>query len=248
MVDPRQNVSPAGSSCGASSVEHARVASALRTAIAASTSASRADDLLRRALHLAGLHAVPRAPGTLRTFVAGPLLETVRSEIDESAARGLEALLEPTLVALSRIGAEPAAGEAALEPPSSEHEILLGVHAARIAIGIGVGPDDRLAIEGALPERATEWIGAFDRLEPTLRAHLNERRTILVECRRANPLVPRLVALDSALLDDALLVLWGASRIEELQVRRRFPNAVVLACARDATARDIATLIDLGAG
>lgn len=243
MSDPRERRSaPAAADPAASGVALVRVAAQLREAIAEHSSPGRADDVVRRAIAASERTSVPRSAQAVRAFVEGSLLDTARAELGAEVASAIAARLAPLLSSLARLESEavPAA------PDATAPEITIGVRTVRVAIGIGLGSEDREAIEAALPGVATDWIGAFDRLDPVLLERIAAPRAIVVECRRANPLVPRVIALEPALLDDALLVLWGPSRIEETQVRRQFPCAIVAACARDATAHDVATLIRIG--
>lgn len=221
-----------------SGAERVRLAACIREALECYAPPSMADAIFVRALATFGAATVPRSSATLRVFVETALVDAARVELGAGTAHAIRERLVPLVDALAAIEREAGASLA----PETQHRIELAMLSARLVIAIGVDPLETSALGAALEDRAlVQRVARTDELVERLRLVRDEPRALVVDCRAPNPLVPALLSLAPALLDDAVVLLWGASPLEEKTFRARFPACVAGACPRRASPADIAT-------
>lgn len=225
-----------------SGIERVRLAACIREALECYAPPSMADAIFVRALATFGAASVPRSSVALRVFVETALVDAARSELGAGTAQALLERLEPLAPALAAIERE---GDPTLSP-ETQHQVELGVLSARLVLAIGVGASDTAVLDAALGGRGiVRRVARPEDLADRMRLVRDEPRALVVDCRAPNPLVTALLAAPPALLDDAVVLLWGASPLEVKALRARFPACVVAACPRDASAAEVASRLTI---
>jgi hypothetical protein len=236
-----------------SSAHAAPVAQTIRDILEAVASAPLADAILREAIASSGLGSVPREASRLAPMVRVELADIARRALGAEAAAAVGARLEPLLAAISALerrdpdrapGTAPAPATSSVSPGAAD-VLARGLRPFRIVLLIGT--DARHSAElDSIVARPTSIIPVQDgrALASALAMLRDQPRMIVVECRRsAQPLLP-LLSVDPPLLDDALVLLWGANDAQKRTTIDRFPGAQIVDLHDETTSsEDIAVVV-----
>lgn len=226
----------------------------VRETLEAYASEGLADGILRRAMSRAGVVELPTIAGELRDFVEGHLLDVIREALGDENADAIAAQLASLVSVVLQIERANAASprlDGASTAPSEEDRaptIEIMIRPFSVVLVLGSDPDVVARMRPHLDER-TAAIPVQDTavLLRDLRLLRQHSRMLIVDQRRPHTLLDA-VRSEPSLLDRAALVLWGARREAEADLRRAFPGATVVRCGPDATVADLASLVRLGAG
>lgn len=85
------------------------------------------------------------------------------------------------------------------------------------------------------------------RLVRDLRVLRSQPRMLILDVRKPHGLVDAIRG-EPELLDGAIVLLWGASRELDADLKSAFPGARVVRCAKDASLSDLAAVVRIGPG
>lgn len=237
----------------------------LRETLEAYASETVADDVLRTALGLAGLSSLPTTSLELRDLIDRHLVATSTALMGAETAEAVRQRLQPLLVVVEQIEVSQQRPTRPPEGPAEPLETPLA-RARPDAFDdrtptreIELKPFSVVLVLGHDPDAATQLKAQVDSRtavipveEPrTLLRDLKllraQARMLIVDLRKPHALLEA-VRPDAALLEHAVVVLWGASRELDADTKRAFPMARVVRCGPDASVGDLAAIVRLGPG
>ncbi|MDQ3037245.1 MAG: hypothetical protein M3Y87_32930 [Myxococcota bacterium] len=254
MTHPSGKTTPPGAADPASGAQPMQVSRFVRETLEAYASEALADAILRRAMSRAERVELPTSGSELRDLVDGHLLDAARDALGDEHAEEIHAQLGALVQVVLQIERATAAApgvataSTALSAEDRAPTVELMVRPFSVVLVLGHDPDVVARMRPHLDER-TAAIPVQDTavLLRDLRLLRQHSRMLIVDQRRPHALLDA-VRSEPALLDRAAIVLWGARRELENEVRQTFPRATVVRCGPDATVVDLASLVRLGAG
>lgn len=249
----------------ASGAQPVQVSRFVRETLEAYASEEVADRITRSALGLAGLGELPTTGAALAAFVEGPLLDVARESLgyaqaDQIAAQlaGLVHVVEQMERARGGAGAKPCSTvppPVAVSSPAPAWDaenraptLEIALKPFAVVLVIGHDPDAVAQMKPFLdPRTAAIPVEGARELVRDLRLLRQQARMLIVDQRRPHRLLDA-VRSEPALLEGAALVLWGATREDELEAKRTFSKASIVRCGADVTAQDLASIVRLGPG
>lgn len=223
-----------------------RVASFVRDTLA---SRSAPDGLLERALERAGLEVLPTESTHLERFLHGSLLELAKDELGASVADSVREQLQDLLDIIRQLEqVETHGGSSSATSIDSESKPTVELRVRPFPIVLLIGPDPSAArrLNGRLASPSAV-VGVDDAAllmrELRLLEHLS--RMLIVDMRAPNNLLDAVVS-EPHLVSGATIVLWGAKRGLERELRPQLPGAAIVRCAPEAEAEDLASIVRLG--
>ncbi len=240
-----------GPESGAQPVQVSRF---VRETLEAYASEQVADDLLRTALGMAGLDALPTASIELTRLIDVHLLHAATLALGPEPAEAIRQRLRPLLVVVSqieRVGTPPPTDRVTLVDPVRDErdraptrEIELKPFS--VVLLLGRDPDAASQLKQHLDARtAVIPVEQSTVLMRDLRLLRQQPRMLIVDLRRPHELLDP-VRAEPALLASAVVVLWGASREYETWFKATFPGARTVRCGAEASVPDLAAIARMG--
>jgi hypothetical protein len=241
MTDSRASLEHA-----ASGTDVLRVSTFVRETLAAHAASNR---LLDQALERAQRTALPVTSLELRALFDGPLLELTRDELGAALAESVRTQLEQLLEIVGQLeAARSAVPSSSAESTDSESKPTVELRVRPFPIVLLLGPDEAAAHR--LRARLTSSTAVVGVEDPTLLVrelrlleHLS--RMLIVDMRTPHDLLDTICA-EPRLVERATIVLWGARRGLERELRPQLPGALVVRCGPEAEAEDLASIVRLG--
>lgn len=231
----------------------------VRETLEAYASEALADGIVRRAMSLAGVDALPTTSAELGAFVDGHLLDVTREALGYEQADAVQAQLQGLVYVVAQMeraqGAAPAACPVTARPapmPAARDDrdptVEMVLRPFSVVLVLGKEPDVVARMRPHLDKR-TAVIPVQDAavLLRDLRLLRQQPRLLIVDQRRPHDLLDA-VRAEPELLERAAVVLWGAKRELEDDVRRSFPKATIVRCGPEASVEDLASIVRLGPG
>lgn len=258
----------------ASGAEPLQISRFIRETLEAYASESVADEVLRTALALGRLGALPTTHAALRELVDVHLVQSTTAVMGEELAEAVRQRLLPLLALVGQMEAvQPRAERITLvDGPSPAVVVSAPARSATTTrpppelfddrtptVEIEAKPFSVVLFVGREPDVATQLKSKLDartavipveepmRLIRDLRVLRTQPRMLVIDLRRPHGLLDALRG-EPTLLDGAIVLLWGATREVDADVKRAFPGARVVRCAPDATLLDLAAVVRLGPG
>jgi len=262
----------------ASGAEPLQISRFIRETLEAYASESVADEVLRTALALGRLGALPTTHAALRELVDVHLVQSTTAVMGEELAEAVRQRLLPLLALVGQMEAvQPRAERITLvdgPSPAPERSTPPGRTAQGApttrpppdafddrtpTVEIEAKPFSVVLFVGREPDVATQLKEKLDartavipveepmRLMRDLRVLRTQPRMLVVDLRRPHGLLDALRG-EPTLLDGAIVLLWGATREVDADVKQAFPGARVVRCAPDASLLDLAAVVRLGPG
>lgn len=241
----------------ASGAQPVQVSRFIRETLEAYASESVADDVLRTALGLAGWSALPARSEELRELIDRHLAQAAAVVMGEEIAEAIRQRLQPLILVVSQIEASAQStgrSEGSIErtrpdafddrTPTRE----LGLKPFSVVLVVGRDAEPALQLKAQIDSRtAVIPVGDSRVLVRDLKLLRAQSRMIVIDVRRPHSLIDA-VRSEPALLEGAVVVLWGASRELEADLLRAFPEARIVRCGPDASVDDLAAIVRLGTG
>ncbi len=223
-----------------------RVSTFVRETLAAHAASN---GLLEQALERAKRTTLPTTSTELQALFDGPLFELTRDALGKAPAESVRVQLQRLLDIVGQLEAtRPVGSSSPVETLDSESKPTVELRVRPFPIVLLLGPDANAARRLRVRLTAsTAVVGIEDSTllvrELRLLEHLS--RMLIVDMRTSNDLLDSIVA-EPHLADRATIVLWGARRGLERELRPALPGATIVRCGPETEAEDLASIVRLG--
>jgi hypothetical protein len=247
---------PPGAADPVSGAQPVQVSRFVRETLEAYASEAMADGIVRRAMSLAGLESLPTTAAELGALVDGHVLDVTREALGYEQADAVHAQLRGLVYVVTQMesarASGPPTGTVSRPPPAAEEDraptVELLIRPFSVVLVVGKEPDVVARMRPHLDKRtAVIPVQEASVLLRDLRLLRQQPRLLIVDQRRPHDLLDA-VRDEPALLDGAAMVLWGARREVEDEMRSCFPRATIVRCGTDASVEDLASIARLGPG
>jgi hypothetical protein len=219
---------------------------AIREALEAIASPEIAEAIFHEALAYGGFDGPPTDAAGLERLVHVELADTTRRTLGAEAAEVLVERLGPLVELVARMEPEGVRPRGAA-PAGATHPIEF--RPFHLVLGLSLHPGDAATLAETVG-KPTSVVPMRDgrALASGLELLRGQAKMVIVDCREDASAADPIFTCEAEVLDQALVLLWGAPADVAAELAAHAPRARFVECDAEASARDLATIAKLGPG